>query len=61
MVLPDVTFDQRIEIDLGEVTCVVQHVGGDHAADSVIVYVKEEKILFLGDCIFPKIYAEMVR
>lgn len=60
VVLPDVTFDQRMEIDLGGVTCVVQHVGGDHAADSVIVYVKEEKILFLGDCIYPKMYAEKV-
>ncbi|MCR6470865.1 MBL fold metallo-hydrolase [Bacillus safensis] len=60
VVLPDVTFDRRIEIDLGRVTCVVQHVGGDHAADSVIVYVKEEKILFLGDCIYPKMYAEKV-
>ncbi|GLF86923.1 MULTISPECIES: MBL fold metallo-hydrolase [Bacillus] len=60
VVLPDVTFDQRMEIDLGGVTCVVQHVGGDHAADSAIVYVKEEKILFLGDCIYPKMYAERV-
>ncbi|CUB20949.1 MULTISPECIES: MBL fold metallo-hydrolase [Bacillus] len=58
--LPDVTFDRRIDIDLGGVTCIVQHVGGDHAADSVIVYVKEEKILFLGDCIYPKMYAERV-
>ena len=60
VVLPDVTFDRRIEIDLGGVTCIVQQVGGDHAADSVIVYVKEEKILFLGDCIYPKMYAEKV-
>ncbi|WP_024427608.1 MBL fold metallo-hydrolase [Bacillus safensis] len=60
VVLPDVTFDRRIEIDLGGVTCIVQHVGGDHAADSAIVYVKEEKILFLGDCIYPKMYAERV-
>ncbi|PJI10880.1 Zn-dependent hydrolase, partial [Bacillus altitudinis] len=60
VVLPDVTFDRRMEIDLGGVTCVVQHVGGDHAADSVIVYVKEERILFLADCIYPKMYAEKV-
>ncbi|MGY4789057.1 MBL fold metallo-hydrolase [Bacillus sp. OHL2] len=60
VVLPDVTFVRRIEIDLGGVTCIVQYVGGDHAADSVIVYVKEEKILFLGDCIYPKMYAEKV-
>lgn len=58
IVLPDVTFEKRVEIDLGGVTCIVQHVGGDHAADSVIVYIKEEKILFLGDCIYPNMYSE---
>lgn len=57
IVLPDVTFENRIEIDLGGVTCIVQHVGGDHAADSTIVYVKEDKILFLADCIYPNMYA----
>ncbi|MDR4890437.1 MBL fold metallo-hydrolase [Fredinandcohnia sp. QZ13] len=58
IVLPDITIEKRLEIDLGGVTCVVQHVGGDHAADSVIVYIKEEKILFLGDCIYPDIFSE---
>ncbi|THE10652.1 MBL fold metallo-hydrolase [Bacillus timonensis] len=58
IVLPDITIEKRIEIDLGGITCVVQHVGGDHAADSVIVYIKEEKILFLGDCIYPDIFSE---
>ncbi|WP_433745865.1 MBL fold metallo-hydrolase [Falsibacillus pallidus] len=58
IVLPDLTFEKRVEIDLGGVTCIVQHVGGDHAADSVVVYIKEEKILFLGDCIYPDIFSE---
>ncbi len=58
IVLPDVTFEKQVEIDLGGITCIVQHVGGDHAADSVIVYIKEEKILFLGDCIYPDIFSE---
>jgi glyoxylase-like metal-dependent hydrolase (beta-lactamase superfamily II) len=57
-VLPDLTFDKKVEIDLGGVTCIVQYVGGDHASDSVIVYVKEEKILFLADCIYPNMYSE---
>jgi len=57
IVLPDVTFDKRLEIDLGGVTCIIQHVGGDHSADSVVVYIKEEKILFLADCIYPNLYA----
>ena len=58
IVLPDLTFEKRVEIDLGGVNCVVQHVGGDHAKDSVIVYIKEEKILFLADCIYPNMYAK---
>ncbi|PJK16417.1 Zn-dependent hydrolase [Chryseomicrobium excrementi] len=58
--LPDITIESNAEIHLGGVTCIVQHVGGDHAADSVVVYIKEEKILFLGDCIYPKMYAEKV-
>lgn len=55
--LPELTFRDRIEIDLGGVTCVLRHVGGDHAPDSIVVYVKEEKILFLGDSIYPDIYS----
>ncbi|WP_453996231.1 MBL fold metallo-hydrolase [Bacillus nitroreducens] len=58
IVLPDITFEDRVEIDLGGVTCIVQHVGGDHAQDSVIVYIKEDRILFLADCIYPLMYAE---
>lgn len=57
VVLPDITFEKRMEIDLGGVTCIIQHVGGDHAKDSVVVYIKEEKILFLADCIYPLMYA----
>ncbi|MEH7109082.1 MBL fold metallo-hydrolase [Bacillus sp. JJ1764] len=56
--LPTLSFENRIEIDLGGVTCILQHVGGDHASDSVVIYIKEEKILFLGDCIYADIYAE---
>ncbi|SEN50028.1 Glyoxylase, beta-lactamase superfamily II [Mesobacillus persicus] len=55
--LPEVTFDDRIEVDVGGVTCVLQHVGGDHASDSVVIFVKEEKILFLGDSIYANIFA----
>jgi glyoxylase-like metal-dependent hydrolase (beta-lactamase superfamily II) len=57
IVLPDITFEDKLEIDLGGVHCIVQHVGGDHARDSVIVYIKEEKILFLGDSIYPDIFS----
>ncbi|WHY77317.1 MBL fold metallo-hydrolase [Neobacillus sp. WH10] len=55
--LPLVTFDHQIEINLGGVTCLLKHVGGDHATDSIVVYIKEEKILFLSDCIYPDIFS----
>ncbi len=32
-----------MELDLGEVTCVLKHVGGDHAHDSVVMYIKRRK------------------
>lgn len=54
---PTVVFEERLEIDLGQVTCILQHVGGDHAQDSIVLYVKEAKTLFLGDCLAPDIYA----
>jgi glyoxylase-like metal-dependent hydrolase (beta-lactamase superfamily II) len=54
--LPSLLFEERLEVDLGGVTCILQHVGGDHAHDSTVVYVKEAKTLFLGDSLAPDIY-----
>jgi glyoxylase-like metal-dependent hydrolase (beta-lactamase superfamily II) len=42
-----------MELDLGGIHCLIEHVGGDHADDSSVVYVKEDKVLFLGDCLYP--------
>ncbi|CAH0294415.1 Hydroxyacylglutathione hydrolase [Peribacillus sp. Bi96] len=56
--LPDMIFEKKMTIDLGNVTCVIEHVGGDHAKDSCIIYVPEEKTLFLGDCLYANLYAE---
>lgn len=58
MKLPDILFEKSLTIDLGDVTCVIEHVGGDHAADSCIVYIPEDKTLFLGDCMYANLYAE---
>ncbi|TYR81249.1 MBL fold metallo-hydrolase [Priestia megaterium] len=53
----DVTFHDKLEIDLGGVTCLLQHVGGVHAKDFIIAYIQEEKVLFLGDCLCPDLYS----
>lgn len=54
---PDISFNSKIEIDLGGVICVVEHVGGVHAQDSSIVYIPGEKVMFLGDCIYQDFYS----
>lgn len=54
---PDITFNDKMEIDLGGITCMVEHVGGVHANDSAIIYIPEEKVLFLGDCIYQDFYS----
>lgn len=53
---PDITYHQRLTIDLGGVTCHILHVGGDHASDSTIVHIPEDKVVFLSDCVYPDLY-----
>ncbi len=54
--LPDILFDDTLDLDLGGVTCQLRHVGGDHAADSVVAYIPEDRLLFLGDCLYDAVY-----
>jgi glyoxylase-like metal-dependent hydrolase (beta-lactamase superfamily II) len=49
-------FDEGLDLDLGGVTALVRQVGGDHAADSSVVYIPEDRVVFLGDCFYPSIY-----
>ncbi|AIQ14262.1 hydrolase glyoxylase [Paenibacillus durus] len=53
---PDIRFRDRIEFDLGGVVCELVHVGGDHSADSCILHVREDRVLFLGDALGPSVY-----
>ena len=48
----DIVFHDGLELDLGEVPVLVRHVGGDHAADSSVMYVEQDRLLFLGDCLY---------
>ena len=60
VIIPDPTiiFEKRIKLNLGGVTCIIEHVGGDHSPDSNLLYIPEEKMLFLGDCLYANMYAE---
>ena len=46
------TFQDHITIDLGGITCQIDYITSPHTDDSTIIYVPEENILFLGDCIY---------
>lgn len=47
----DIIFHDEIDFDLGGVTVHVRHIGGDHSADSCVIYVELDGVLFLGDCL----------
>jgi glyoxylase-like metal-dependent hydrolase (beta-lactamase superfamily II) len=53
----DITFDSKLEVDLGGVTCMIENVKGDHSEDSCIIYIPSDKVMFLGDCMSPDFYS----
>lgn len=56
LIPPHIIFQDKLTLDLGGLTCHIDRVGGDHTQDSTVVYVEEEKTLFLGDCLAPDLY-----
>lgn len=44
-----ITFDKMLIIDCGNVTCECLHLASAHSDDSVIIYIPEEKVIFIGD------------
>ena len=58
IVEPQVVFDDDgLELRLGGVTCEVRLVGGDHSADSCVMHVVEDGLVFLGDCLSQRLHA----
>ena len=55
---PTIIFEGQIKLNLGGVTCIIEQIGGDHSADSNLLYIPEEKMLFLGDCLYANLYAD---
>jgi glyoxylase-like metal-dependent hydrolase (beta-lactamase superfamily II) len=57
IVLPSETFTGRHSVDLGGVRADIVHVGGDHAADSCVIHVPGDDVLFVGDALYQRLYA----
>lgn len=55
IVLPTTTFDDRFTLSDGEMSVQMVRTGG-HTAESSIVYVPEERVLFAGDILFAKTF-----
>lgn len=54
--IPDIQFQSRIKLDLGDIDCIIENVAGDHSQDSTAIFVIQHKTLFLGDCMGANIY-----
>lgn len=48
----DITYKDSLEIGLGGVTCIIRAIGGPHTDDSTMIYIPDEKTMFLGDSIY---------
>lgn len=53
---PEIAIDNQITVHLGNITCQLIHVGGDHAHDSTVAFVPEDRVMFLGDCIYDDLH-----
>lgn len=49
---PALTFQDRIEIDLGGQKVELSYAGASHTDDSILVYVHDKQVLFTGDILF---------
>ncbi|HSB02583.1 MAG TPA: MBL fold metallo-hydrolase [Anaerolineales bacterium] len=49
---PELIYENRLVVDLGDMTCHIQRIGGDHATDSAVIYVPERSVAFIGDCLY---------
>jgi len=49
VITADIVFKNNLKIDLGGLTVILKNVISPHSEDSVIVYVPDEKVIFIGD------------
>lgn len=53
---PEILINERVTVHLGDISCQLIPVGGDHSHDSTVAFVPEEGIMFLGDCIYDDLH-----
>lgn len=53
IVVPEDVFDTVTSIQLDGLVIELEHLGGAHAEDSIVVKIPEDGVMFLGDCFYP--------
>ena len=46
---PAIIFEKTLTIDLGNKVCVLEKINSTHSDDATIIYIPDEKVVFLGD------------
>lgn len=49
---PHIIFEKSLTLDLGNKICQFEKINSTHSEDATIVYIPDEKVLFLGDCVY---------
>lgn len=49
---PNVIFEHTLTIDLGNKVCLIERIKSTHTDDSTIIYIPDEKVVFLGDAAY---------
>lgn len=53
LVLPEITYEGQQRLQFDDVSLELVPVGGIHAADSTVIKVVNDGVMFLGDCYYP--------
>jgi glyoxylase-like metal-dependent hydrolase (beta-lactamase superfamily II) len=53
IVVPQTIFQETLSLQCGQIRLEMEHVGGQHAEDSIVVRVPQAGVIFLGDCYYP--------
>ena len=55
IIVPQTSFSQRMRLQLDGLAIELEHVGGWHAVDSIVVRIPHARVMFLGDCFYPSL------
>ncbi|MGL4523570.1 MAG: MBL fold metallo-hydrolase [Bacilli bacterium] len=58
IVLPTIVYERELELNIEDECIHMFRVKCDHAQDAVVVHVKNENILFVGDALYMNMYAK---